>query len=250
MQATNISVDYGTNEVADHAVSLALSLRRGLLLHHDRQRASPPSPWAYITTPLVSRLQEKTFGILGLGRIGIAAAIRAKVFGWKVLFYDPYVPNGLEKSIGGERTRDIRELFRRSSTLSLHCPCTRENRGMVDYDLLSLMPQGAVLVNTARGEVVNLDGVEKCLKEGILSGVGLDVLPVEPIPADNVHPLIQAYRDKEPWLEGGMIFSCHTAYYSPESFVEIRTKGVQTMRRVLIEGVRGAEGNVITPDME
>ena len=239
--------DYGICEVADHALALALSFRRGILLHNETQRATPPAPWTFINTPLVARLQAATFGILGLGRIGTAAALRAKAFGWNVLFYDPYVPNGTDKSIGVERTRDIRELFRRSTTLSLHCPCTRETRGMVGYDLLSLLPRGPFLVNTSRGEVVDLGGVERCLKEDILSAAGLDVLPEEPIREDRVHPLIQAYRRKENWLKGRMVVTCHTAFYSPESFVDIRVKSAETMRNVLIDG---GSNNIITPEME
>jgi C-terminal binding protein len=244
---TTLCSDYGTCEIADHAIGLALSLRRGILLHNETQRADPPAPWMYIDTPLVSRLQGATFGIMGLGRIGTAVALRAKAFGWNVLFYDPYLPNGVDKSLGVERTRDIRELFRRSTTLSLHCPCTRETRGMIGYDLLKLLPKGAVFVNTARGEIVDLDGVERCLKEDIISGAGLDVLPEEPIPEDNVHPLIQAYRQKEPWLMGRAVITCHTAFYSPESFVDIRVKSAETMRDVLIDGI---QSNVITPEME
>jgi len=118
---------------------------------------------------------------------------------------------------------------------------------MVGYDLLKLLPRGAVFVNTARGEIVDLDGVERCLEEGIISGAGLDVLPEEPIPDDNVHPLIQAYRQKEPWLMGRAVITCHTAFYSPESFVDIRVKSAETMRDVLIDGM---QSNVITPDME
>jgi len=239
--------DYGTCEIADHALALTLSLRRGILIHNERQRAKPPAPWMYISTPLVARLQESTFGIFGLGRIGTAVALRAKAFGFKVLFYDPYLPNGVDKSLGIERTKDVRQLFRRANVLSVHCPCTRETRGLINYDLLSLLPKGAVFVNTARGEVVDLDGVERCLREDIISGAGLDVLPEEPIPEDNVHSLIQAYRRKEEWLEGRMVLTCHTAFYSPESFVDIRVKSSQTMRDVLIDGLAS---NIITPDME
>lgn len=239
--------DYGTCEIADHAIGLALSLRRGILLHHEHQRGEPPAPWMYIDSPLVSRLQKATFGIVGLGRIGTAVALRAKAFGWNVLFYDPYAPNGIDKALGVERTRDIKEVFRRSTTLSLHCPCTRETRGMVTYDLLSLLPRGAIFVNTARGECMDLDGVERCLREGIISGAGLDVLPEEPIPEDNVHPLIQAYRRKEEWLTGRMVITCHTAFYSPQSFVDIREKSAQTMRDVLIDGLKS---NIITVDMD
>lgn len=193
--------DYGTEDIADHAIGLALSLRRGILLHHDLQRGSSPAPYCAIESPLVARSRGATFGILGLGRIGTAVALRAKAFGWNVLFYDPYVPNGADKAVGVERTKDIKQLFRRSSILSVHCPCTRETRGFVDYSLLSLLPKGAIFVNTARGEVMDLDGVERCLKEDILSGAGLDVLPIEPI-EEPAHSLIQAYRKHESWLTG------------------------------------------------
>lgn len=239
--------DYGTEEIADHAIALTLALRRGILLHHERQRATPPAPWAVINTPLVARTRGKTFGIFGMGRIGTAAALRAKALGFNILFYDPYLPNGADKSIGVERTRDMKELFRRANVLSIHCPATRETRGLIGYHLLSLLPPGAVLVNTGRGEVLDLDAVQRCLKENTLAGAGLDVLPEEPIPEDRVHPLIQAYRNKEEWLEGRMAITCHSAFYSPESFVDIRTRSAQTMRDVLIDGLRS---NVITPEME
>ncbi|KAI7240083.1 hypothetical protein KC330_g1482 [Hortaea werneckii] len=238
--------DYGTEEIADHAIALTLSMRRGILLHHDLQRDTPPAPYCPIDHPLVARSRDSTFGILGLGRIGTATALRAKAFGHNVLFYDPYLPNGVDKSIGCERTKDIKELFRRSSILSVHAPATRETRYLVDYSLLSLLPQGAVFVNTARGEIVDLDGVERALKEGIISGAALDVLPVEPIP-EPVHPLIQAYRRKEEWLTGRMVLTCHTAFFSPSSVEEIRSKSAQTMREVLIDKL---QSNVITPDME
>ncbi|RFU25344.1 hypothetical protein B7463_g10994, partial [Scytalidium lignicola] len=239
--------DYGTGEIADHALGLTLILRRGILLHHDRQRANPPAPWMYIDASLIARLQQSTFGILGLGRIGTAAALRAKAFGFHVLFHDPYLSNGVDKSLGIERTKDIKELFQRANVLSIHCPCTRETRGIIGFDLLSLLPCGAVLVNTARGEIVDLDSVERCLKDGSLAGVGLDVLPEEPIPADRVHSLIQAYRRKEDWLEGRMVLTCHSAFYSPESSLDIRVKSAETMRDVLINGLKS---NIILPDIE
>ncbi|KAK3617617.1 hypothetical protein LTR56_025164 [Elasticomyces elasticus] len=238
--------DYGTEDIADHAIGLALSLRRGILLHNDLQRASPPAPYCPINHPLIARSRGAIFGILGLGRIGTAVALRAKAFGWHVIFYDPYLPNGADKAVGVERTKNIKDLFRRSSILSIHCPATRETKNMVNYDLLSLLPPKAVLVNTARGEVVDIDAVERCLKEGGLIGAGLDVLPIEP-PPEPVHSLIKAYRDREPWLTGRMVLTCHTAFFSPSSLEEIRSKSAQTMREVLIDKL---QSNVITPDME
>ena len=193
--------DYGTAEIADHALALALGFRRGILLHHDRQRGPTPAPWMHIEHPLVARIQGATFGILGLGRIGTAAALRAKAFGWNVLFYDPYLPNGADKALGIERTKNIKDLFKRSTTLSIHCPSTRETVGIVNFDLLKLLPAGAILVNTARGDTVDLDSIERALREDVLAGAGLDVLPIEPIP-EPVHPLLKAYREQEPWLIG------------------------------------------------
>ncbi|KAE9579230.1 hypothetical protein CGMCC3_g4714 [Colletotrichum fructicola] len=228
--------DYGTGEIADHAMALALSLRRGVIHHHDIQRGNPPAAWSPIDTPLISRIQNATFGILGLGLIGTAVALRAKAFGWKVLAYDPFAPNGIDKALGIDRTRDINELFRRSSTISVHCPATPKTINLVNYQLLSLMPRGGLLINTARGEVVNLDDVERCLRENILGGVGLDVVPDEPISAEGpIHSLLQAYRNHEPWLVGRMVVTPHSAYQSPESLLDIRIKAAEVMRDNLID---------------
>ena len=221
-----------------------MTLRRGILLHHDRQREPCVEPWMPVETPLVARARGATFGVLGMGRIGTAAALRAKAFGWRVIFYDPYTPNGFDKTYDVERVWDIRELFRRSTTLSIHCACTSETRGLVGWDLVGLMPRGSILVNTARGEVLQIEAVERALREGILSGAGLDVLEEEPIREDRVPNLVRAYRNNEPWLLGRLVLTCHTAFYCPESFEEIRTKSIETMKNVLIDG---GSSNVILP---
>ncbi|PYH92066.1 C-terminal binding protein [Aspergillus ellipticus CBS 707.79] len=237
--------NYGTAEIADHALALALSLRRGVALHHELQRASPPSEWSYFDTPLVSRIQGATFGILGFGLIGTAVAMRAKAFGWKVLIYDPFIPNGVDKALGIDRTRDLQELFRRSSIVSVHCPSNPATQGLVIEKLLRLMPKGGILVNTARGEIVDLDAVESCLRDGTLAGAGLDVVPGEPLPVDGpVHPLLKAYREKEEWLVGRLVVTPHSTWHSPESLVDVRIKTSETMKDVLIDGLRI---NVIPP---
>ncbi|MBI0536167.1 C-terminal binding protein [Roseomonas sp. KE2513] len=236
--------DYGTTEVADHAISLALALRRGLLLHHDAQRASPPAAWTPIESPLIQRPSTRVFGVLGLGRIGTAAALRAKAFGWRVVFHDPYRPNGSDLALGIERARTIEELFTRADTLSLHTPLTRTTRGLVDGRLLRLMPPGAVVVNTARGPILDLDALEACLRDGTLAGAGLDVLPEEP-PGPVVHPLLEAYRQGEAWLAGRLIVTPHSAFHSPEALLDIRRKSAETMRDVLLEG---RLTNVVRPE--
>lgn len=236
--------DYGTTEVADHAMALALSLRRGLLLHHELQRKDPPAPWRFILDPLIRRSGVQTFGIIGLGRIGTAVALRAKAFGFRVVFYDPNLPNGTELGVGVGRARTLEELLRQTDTLSVHAPLTPETRGMLGAKELSLLPKGAVVVNTARGPIIDIDALPALLKSGHLAGVGLDVVPVEP-PVEPVPELMRAYRAREPWTEGRLIITPHSAFHTPEAWNDIRVKSAETMRAALLGPWAQ---NVIPPD--
>jgi C-terminal binding protein len=238
--------DYGTTEVADHALALALALRRGITLHHDLQRADPPAPWAYVRSPLLQRLGEQTVGILGMGRIGTAAALRFKAFGCRVVFHDPYLPNGVERALGVERARTREALLERADILSLHAPLTRTTLGLVGEAELRRLPPGAVVVNTARGPMLDLDALYAALKDGHLAGAGLDVIPQEP-PEDPVPRLLAAYRAREPWLEGRLIVTPHSAFYTPHAYDDIRIKSAETMRDVLMDGL---SSNVILPGMD
>ena len=225
--------DYGTTEVADHAMALALALRRGLFLHLEAQRADPPAPWRYINDPLVKRNGVQTFGIVGMGRIATAVALRAKAFNFRVVFYDPYLPNGTELGLGILRAKTLEDLLRQTDTLSIHTPLTAETRGMIGANELDLLPKGAVVVNTARGPIVDIDALAAALKSGHLSGVGLDVVPVEP-PVDPVPELLRAFRAREPWTIGRLIVTPHSAFYSPQAWDDIRAKGAETMAAALL----------------
>ena len=225
--------DYGTTEVADHAMALALALRRGLFIHLEAQRADPPAAWRYIDDPLVRRSSVQTFGIVGMGRIATAVALRAKAFGFRVVFFDPLLPNGVELGLGVERAPTLETLLRQTDLLSIHVPLTPDTRNMIDDRALSLLPKGAVLVNTARGPIVDIDAVATHLKSGHLAGAGLDVVPVEP-PVEPVPELIRAYRARETWTIGRLIITPHSAYYTPQSWDDIRTKSAETMRAALL----------------
>lgn len=238
--------DYGTTEVADHAMALALALRRGLLLHLETQRADPPAPWKYINDPLVKRNGVQTFGIVGMGRIATAVALRAKAFNFRVMFYDPYLPNGTELGLGVLRAKSLAELLGQTDTLSVHTPLNSETRGMLGLKALSLLPKGAVVVNTARGPIIDIDALATLLKSGHLSGVGIDVVPVEP-PVEPVPELIRAYRAKEPWTIGRLIITPHSAFYTPQAWDDIRAKGAETMA-VALSGQKLQ--NVIEPGGE
>jgi phosphoglycerate dehydrogenase-like enzyme len=238
--------DYGTQEVAEFTVLLALSLRRGLILYHDTQRGPDPAPWAVMPSPLHRRQEVQSFGILGLGRIGSAAALRAKALGYKVVFYDPNQPNGWDRALGIQRARTMEELLAQSDVLSIHCPLTRGTRGLIGEKELRQLPRNAVVVNTARGPILDIDALERCLRDGHIAGAGLDVIPEEP-PKDPVPNLLRAYRAQEDWLRGRLVITPHIALHTPEAWDDIRLKGIETMRDVLVEGRRT---NVIPPESD
>ena len=236
--------DYGTMEVADHAMALVLALRRGLFLYHETQRHAPPAPWVYIRTPLLRRMGSQTFGIVGLGRIGTAVALRARAFGFDVVCYDPHAPNGTELGVGIRRARTLDEMLPQCDVLSLHVPLTPATRGMIGERQLGLLRPGAVVVNTARGPSIDLDALGRMLRDGHIAGAGLDVVPVEP-PVEPVPELLRAYRARESWLEGRLVITPHAAYFSPESWEDIRRKSAETMAAAL----GNTPQNVITPEM-
>ena len=236
--------DYGTMEIADHAMAMVLGLRRGLFLYHDAQRRSPPAPWSVINAEVVRRVEVQTFGILGLGRIGTAVALRAKAFGFRVAFFDPFRPNGTELALGIERAKTLQSLLLRSNVLSVHAPLTPQTRGMLGLGELSLLPHGAVVVNTARGPIIDIDALGVLMRDGQIAGAGLDVLPVEP-PAAPVPDLLRAYRAREEWIEGRLVVTPHAAFHSPEAWDDIRRKSAETMAAALLSN---EPQNVISPD--
>jgi phosphoglycerate dehydrogenase-like enzyme len=186
----------------------------------------------------------QTFGIIGLGRIGTAVALRAKALGCRVVFFDPHLPNGTELGLGVGRARTLEELLRATDTLSVHAPLSPETRGMLGAAELALLPKDAVVVNTARGPIIDIDALAAALKSGHLAGVGLDVVPVEP-PVEPVPELIRAYRVREPWAEGRLIITPHSAFFSPQAWEDTRVKSAETMRAALL-GPKAQ--NVIPPE--
>jgi len=226
--------DYGTTEVADHAIALMLALRRGLDRYDGRMRTDPDGLWRYVESPCIDRLRSRTFGVFGLGRIGNAAARRAAGFDMNVMFYDPHLPDGVDLSTGFTRVTSAEELFEQSDTVSIHSPHTEETRGAVNADLLHRMKPGGIVINTARGPIVNLDDLYAALKVGTPAGAALDVLPIEP--ADTSHPLMKAYMDREEWLEGRLMITPHAAFYSPPGLHDLRSKAVATVAQRLRDG--------------
>jgi len=219
--------DYGTGEVADHTIFLLLSLARGL---HDYTERVESKNWDR-HHPVSFRLDGKTLGIIGLGRIGTAVAMRIKAFGIRIIFYDPYIKDGYDKALGVERVESLDDLARKADIVSIHAPLTGETNKMIGGAFFSKAKNGIVLINTARGAIIDLAELEKAMRKGTVKACGLDVLPIEP--SDESQTLIVAYENNEEWLRGRMLVTPHIAFYSPQSYEEMRRKAAQEALRVL-----------------
>jgi len=223
--------DYGTEEVADSAIGLMLTLTRGIHLLNSIYRDGADG-WTYRTAVPVRRLRGRVFGVVGLGRIGTAAAVRAKALGMDVLFFDPFKPDGYDKAIGIRRADTLEELLRASFVVSVHTPLTPETNRMIDAAAIARMPRGSFLVNTARGAVVDTSEIPPAIASGQLAGAGIDVLADEPPPADD--PLVGAWRDPKHPAYHRVIVNPHSAFYSEEGLLDMRTKGARAVRKALL----------------
>ncbi len=226
--------DYGTQEVADHTLALLLSLVRCLPMHQRRLAADPVKGWKPPDNPLARRLSTSVCGIVGLGRIGTAFALRAKVLGMDVVCYDPYLPNGGELAIGIRRAESLAELLAQADIVSVHVPLSDETRGLIGADALA-HADDLILVNCARGEVVDIDALYEALRDGRVRAAGLDVLPEEP--PDLSRPLIAAWAAREDWLVDRLLISPHSAFSTPESVRDMRVKPCEVALRYLDNGV-------------
>jgi C-terminal binding protein len=211
--------DYGTEEVADHALMMMIAIARRFLIVDKAIRDGIWDPQIAFGTP---RLRGRTLGVIGCGRIGSALVLRAKVVGMRVVIYDPYKPDGLEKSLGVERCHRLEDLLKQAEFVSIHCPLTTETHHILNAKTLALLPRGAYVVNTARGPCVDATGLLESLAAGHVAYAALDVFEAEPLNDERLrqHPRIA--------------LTSHTAYYSVEGYQEMRSKGAEEARRILL----------------
>jgi phosphoglycerate dehydrogenase-like enzyme len=207
--------DYGTEEVADTAIALTLALYRQLFpLDAEAKKLG----WKIQVQHKMRRLRGQTFGVVGLGRIGTATALRAKALQFRTIFYDPYAPRGTHKALGLERVDTLEELLKTADCVSINCPSSKETRGMIGEKEIAMMKPGAFLVNTARGDIVKKAPVFAALRSGHLGGAGLDVVENEPL------------RTQEEADTPNLICTCHAAFCSPEGMVEMRSSSAKIAR--------------------
>lgn len=223
--------DYGNEEVADSAIGMMLALTRGIALQNTVLRPAN-AKWRYENVAPLYRLRGRTFAVLGLGRIGTAAALRAKALGMNVIFYDPYKADGYDKALGVRRVETLAELLAEAFVLSCHSPLTPETRNIIDAAAIEQMPRGSFLINTSRGGVVDVAAIPAAIASGRLAGAGIDVLPQEPPPDD--HPLLVAWRDPHHPANARVILNAHNAFYSEEGLRDMRVKGAEACRRLLL----------------
>jgi D-3-phosphoglycerate dehydrogenase len=214
---TNVP-DYCIDEVSDHALALILSLARGVTLldRHVRNGSWSPSD----ARP-IHRLRGRTLGLVGFGRIARALAAKVRPLGLRVLTTDPFVSAEAAREAGAEPT-SLEELLGAADVVSIHAPLTSESHHLIGAAQLAQMKPGAILVNTSRGPLIDLDALRSALAEGWLGGAGLDVLEEEPPAPDD--PLLH---------HDGVIVTPHAAFYSEESLEELQRKAVEQVIEAL-----------------
>ena len=217
--------DYGTEEVADHALLLLLAAARRLTIAHESIRRGV---WDTSLTYGSPRMRGKTLGLIGCGRIGSAMARRGLALGMRVVFYDPYKPDGHDKALGIERAERLEDLLPQAHFVSIHTPLTGETHNILNADTLALLrAEGAYVINTARGPCVDLDALHDALESGRVIAAGLDVVEPEPLVDERIR------------LHPRVVLTPHSAFYSLEGFHEMRTKAaLEAKRMILGEPVR------------
>lgn len=205
--------DYCIDEVADHTLAFILATTRQVVPNCVRVRGGT---WG-LATPLggMQALRDLTIGVVGFGRIGREVAARLKAFKCRVLVHDPVVAASAITQAGCEAAA-LDDLFRQADVLSLHCPSTAQTRGMVNQTSLATMKRGAILINVARGDLVDSAALVAALESGQLSAAALDVFAPEPIPAD--HPILK--RDN-------VIVASHIASCSVPAVRKLRETAAQ-----------------------
>jgi D-3-phosphoglycerate dehydrogenase len=209
--------DYGVDEVATHALTLALACYRKLFLatelpRRGEWRAGPLRP--------IQAVNETTFGVVGLGRIGRTLAGKAAALGFRVLASDPYI--SADRVPRRIRLVPLNELLREADLVSLHMPVTPETQGLIGPAALARMKPSAYLINTARGELVDEAALAKALRANRLAGAALDVLRKEPPPPD--HPLLSCR---------GVLVTPHVGWYSEAAEQRLRRSAAEEVRRAL-----------------
>ena len=222
---------YATEDVAEHAIALLLSCARSIPWLQEGIRAGQ---WPNAQTRKINRMVGRTFGTVGIGRIGAATIRRAKGLGMRLLAFDKFLSEDQIRAYGAE-PRTFEQLLAESDYISVHVPLSAATRHLIDAKAFALMKPGAIFINTSRGPVVDEPALIEALRSGKLSGAGLDVFEQEPMAPDN--PL----RSMD-----NAVVTPHSAAYSEESWQALR----QDVCDVVGEWIKDSwSPKVVNPDV-
>ncbi|HEV3002392.1 MAG TPA: C-terminal binding protein [Solirubrobacteraceae bacterium] len=214
--------DYCGDEVSTHTLALLLGLERGVCV---QDRLVKANAWSIHAGGVPRRVCERTAGIVGFGRIGRASSRKLGVFYQRVLAYDPYVPGDLMASFGVGHVETLAELFERCDAVVVHAELTPETQNLIGAGALRSARPGALLVNTARGKLVDPSAVLGALREGRLGGFASDVFSPEDPNEDEVTRALLERDD--------VIVSAHRAFLSAESERSLRRRVAEGVAHVL-----------------
>ncbi|MBT1004286.1 C-terminal binding protein [Paenarthrobacter sp. DKR-5] len=223
--------DYGTEDVSDHAIALALTLARGVAA---LDRAMRRGDYSLAPAQPLHRLSGRVFGVVGLGLIGAATARKARGVGYSTIGFDPLQTPGTV-SPDGTTVVTFEELISRADVLSLHVPLNRHTHHLVNAEVLARMKPGALLVNTCRGGVVDTEALVEALQSGSLRGAGLDVFEEEPLPSTSSLLGLQ-----------NVVLTPHAAWYSEESQEELKRRTAENVMDVI---AGRAPRNIVNPEV-
>ncbi len=210
--------DYCVEEVSNHALAMLLALARRMPHHHNSILRGEWNVNAFRPMPA---LRDMTLGLVGFGKLARALAKKAQAFGFRLIAFDPLAADSLFAECAVTRA-DLDTLLAESDAVSLHCPLLPETTHLIDREAFGKMKDGAILVNTARGPVVNESDLADALKSGKLAGAGLDTFEKEPLPMDS--PLREL---------SNVMLSSHAAWVSEKAMEMLQTKAAEAARDFL-----------------
>ncbi|MBG9452233.1 2-hydroxyacid dehydrogenase [Cytobacillus firmus] len=210
--------DYGMEEVSNHALALLLSwARKVTLLNNEVKKGN----WDFKACIPIHRFNSQTVGVLGFGRIPRRFIEKVKPLGFKLAAYDPFV-SAEDMASAGVQKMELDEIIREADYLSVHVPLIKDTFHLLNADRFSQMKKNAVIINTARGPIIDEKALIEALENGIIAGAALDVAEEEPISIDS--PLLHM---------DNVIITPHSAWYSEEAMVELRQKAAKNIVQVL-----------------
>jgi D-3-phosphoglycerate dehydrogenase len=207
--------DYCMDEVANQTISMILTLIRKTAFFDKKVKSGQ---WDFHMGIPIHRTRGKTLGLIGCGRIGLEVAKRMSAFGVKVITFDPY----LEKVSQEVELKDFDTVLKESDFISIHCPLNDSTRHLIGDEAFKKMEKKPIIINTSRGPIVDEKALIQALKEGLISGAGLDVLEKEP--PDPSNPLLQM---------DNVILTPHVSFYSVESISELKRRTAKNVSDVL-----------------